>query len=184
MKFTKLFFSLSGCVLLVLALFSFTTNDAYFHEGETPGTLTAIGDAGSPNVFTFERWHFSSIEMPDNDPSQIKAVIEIDISSAVCDWKDLEASIKKKKDYFFVRKFPSATVSIDGATLQEDGRYQTEALLNLKGIEKVVTLDFSITEEAPYTVIGEGVIMRREFNFKGDGPKEEVPIAFEAVLPL
>lgn len=184
MQITKLILSFSALALLTLVSFSFTTDDAYFYEGETPGTLTAIGNAGSDNVFTFERWHFSSIEMPDNDPAQIKAVIDIDISSVVCDWKDLEASVKSKKDYFFVRKFPSASVSIDGATLQEDGRYQTEALLTLKGVEKAVTLNFSITEEAPYTVVGEGVLMRREFKFKGDGPKEEVPIAFEAVLPL
>lgn len=185
MKYPKLFsFSVTALITVAFLGFSFTNSNTYQHDGETPGTLTAIGDAGSPNIFTFERWHFATIEMPDNDPSQLKATVEIDVTSVVCDWKDLEASVKKKKSYFFTRKFPQAMVSFDGATLLEDGNYQTEALLSLKGIEKLITLTFSISEEAPYTVKGEGVIMRRNFNFSGDGPKDEVPIAFEAVLPL
>jgi polyisoprenoid-binding protein YceI len=182
----KLFlaFTTTLLALVALTLLSFTAQDFYQYEGETPGTLTAIGDAGSPNVFTFERWHFASIEMPGEDPTQIQAVIEIDVTSAVCDWKDLETSIKKKKDYFYIKKFPKAMVTINGATRQEDGSYRTDALLSLKGVEKSVPLSFTISTTKPYQIIGEGVIMRREFRFSGDGPKEEVPIAFTATLPL
>lgn len=172
--------------LLIVGLLTlnFSAEDYYQYEGETPGTLTAIGDAGSPNVFTFERWHFAEISMPDDDPSMIQAIVDIDLTSVVCDWKDLEASVKKKKDYFHNKKFPKATVTINGATLQEDGSYETSALLALKGVEKVVNLRFTLSKEKPYVIKGAGVMNRRDFRFSGDGPKDEVPIAFEATLPL
>lgn len=184
--YPKFMFSLLGLAVFTLALitFNFTEATFYQYEGETPGVLTATGTTGGPNVFTFERWHFAQISMPEDDPTQIQAVIDIDVTSAVCDWKDLEYSIKKKKDYFHVRKFPKAMVSINGATLQEDGSYQTEALLSLKNVEKPVTLTFTISAEKPYEIKGEGVLNRRDFRFTGDGPQDEVPIAFEATLPL
>ncbi|MEN0002564.1 MAG: YceI family protein [Bacteroidota bacterium] len=180
----SLVLALLAIISLLTLNMSFTTADAYSYEGETPGTLTAIGDAGSPQTFTFERWHFASINMPDNDPTQIEAVIEIDITSVVCDWKDLEKSVKKKKDYFYMKKFPKAMVSLKGATLNADSSYTTDAMLSLKGIEKAVAINFTISEEAPYQIEGSALLQRRAFDFDGDGPKEEVPIAFTATLPM
>ncbi|MEM1120724.1 MAG: YceI family protein, partial [Bacteroidota bacterium] len=104
--------------------------------------------------------------------------------SLTTDWKDLESNIRKKKDYFYVKKFPKATIEIDGATPTADGQYTTEAMLNLKGIRKPVTLTFTITDQAPYRVVGQGVIERKIFNFKGKGPKWEVPVNFDVVLPV
>ncbi len=183
--YPKFLVSLLGAGVLSVALISFNFSDAdfYQYEGETPGVLTATGMTGGPSVFTFERWHFAQVSIPDDDPTQIQAVVDIDVTSAVCDWKDLEYSVKKKKDYFHVRKFPKAMVTINGATLQEDGSYRTEAMLSLKNVEKPVTLVFTISETKPYEIKGEGIINRREFRFTGDGPADEVPIAFEATLP-
>jgi polyisoprenoid-binding protein YceI len=182
----KLMYALISASLLLVGVltFNFSAEDYYQYEGETPGTLTAIGDAGSPNVFTFERWHFAEITMPDEDPTQLQAIVDIDLTSVVCDWKDLETSVKKKKDYFHNRKFPKATVTISGATLLEDGSYETLAILALKGVEKEVKLNFTITEEKPYQIEGNGELDRRAFRFTGDGPKDEIPIAFTATLPL
>ena len=146
-----------------------------------PGTIEFIGDAGSPNAFTFERWAFTKIENAD-DPKNIKVEAVFDVSSLKCDWKELERSVLKKKDYFFVRKFPEARLSIDGAAPMGDGKYKTQALLTLKGVSKEVELMFSLSGEGPYTVHAEGVIQRRMFKFKGDGPKEEVPVRVDAVL--
>ena len=184
--YPKFLFSLLGLSVFTIALISFNFSEAdfYQYEGETPGVLTATGMTGGPSVFTFERWHFAEFSMEEDDPTQIQATIDIDVTSAVCDWKDLEYSVKKKKDYFHVRKFPKAMVMINGATLQEDGSYVTDAMLTLKRVEKPVTLTFTISDTAPYTIKGEGVINRRDFRFTGDGPADEVPIAFEAILPI
>lgn len=182
----KLMYALISFSLVLAAILTvnFTAEDYYQYEGDTPGILTAVGDAGSPNIFIFERWHFAEISMPDDDPTMIHAIVDIDLTSIVCDWKDLEASVKKKKDYFHNRKFPKAMVTINGSTLQEDGSYETQALLSLKGVEEAVSLNFTISKEKPYMITGSGVINRRVFRFSGDGPKDEVPISFEATLPL
>ena len=148
-----------------------------------PGTIEFIGDAGSPNVFTFENWGFTKIKNVD-DPENIQIEAVFDVRSLKCDWKELEENIRKKKDYFFVKKFPEARLSIDGATARKDGKYTTEALLTLKGISKAVSLVFTISEKAPFTVQAEGVIQRRVFKFTGEGPKEEVPVRVDAVLEV
>jgi polyisoprenoid-binding protein YceI len=168
-------------IALVAGLFFFSSFVGITEYGETPGYIRAIGEAGSPNVFTFNKWSITKAEMPEDKVENIKVEIEINTSSLSTDWKDLENNVKKKKDYFYIKKFPKATVSIDGAEQIEEGRYQTEAQLTLKGITKSVLLTFTMEGN---TVRGEGVIQRRAFKFTGDGPKDEVPVSFEAVLPL
>jgi len=172
---------LSAIVISTLAFFSSFVG--YDTVGETPGTLQFIGNAGGDNLFTFQKWQFTNVELPDDNFEKIKATVEINASSFTCDWKDLEVSVKKKKDYFFVKKFPSVNVVIDGAQKQKDGSYTTDASLTLKGVTKVVPLTFTVSETAPYQVKGAGVIMRNDFKFNGDGPSEEVPVKFDFTLP-
>jgi len=151
-------------------------------SGNTPpGKIEFIGNAGSDNVFTVEKWAFTKIENPDQ-PEKIRIEAVLDINSITCSWKELESSVKKKKDYFFTKKFPEAKVSINGATLLENGNYTTDALLELKGIRKIVPLEFSISKAAPYRVQAQGVVFRSAFKFSGDGPKEEVPVMIDVVL--
>ena len=121
--------------------------------------------------------------MPEEDITQIQLSVSINTSSLQTEWKDLEKSIRKKDDYFYVKKFPEATVVINGAEKMEDGSYQTDAQLTLKGVTKTVPLQFTLSTEKPYTVIGSGVVKRRKFKFTGDGPKDEVPVNFEINLP-
>lgn len=175
-KLSILFTSL----FIILTLSSFV---GYSDLTETPGTIKFIGDAGSPNEFVFTKWQFTKFNMPNEQVEKIQLEVEINTSSLTTDWKDLEKSIRKKKDYFYVKKFPKAYITINGATLQEDGRYTTSSTLSLKGISKEVPLQFTISKEKPYVVEGSGVIKRRKFNFTGDGPKNEVPISFKVILP-
>ncbi|MEM8523143.1 MAG: YceI family protein [Bacteroidota bacterium] len=168
--------------ILTLALLSFTFTQIEVEEvGNSPGIIQAIGDAGSPQVFTFQKWEFSKAEMPENKIENIQLEIEINTSSLTCDWKDLQKSIRKKKDYFYVKKFPKAIVKIDGAEAAEDGKYKTQAMLTLKKYTKPVELIFTVEGKE---VKGEGVITRQDFGFTGGGPKDEVPISFEVTLPF
>lgn len=176
----RVFCFLSFLSICLLSLSSFV---GYAPAEDTPGTITFIGEAGSPNKFTFTKWQFTEINMPNDEVEKLQLEVEINTSSLQTGWKDLEKSIRKKKDYFYVKKFPKAYINIDGATLQEDGSYQTDAQLSLKGITKTVPLTFTITKEKPYVVKGAGVVERRQFNFYGDGPKDQVPVEFEVTLP-
>ncbi|MCB0548364.1 MAG: YceI family protein [Phaeodactylibacter sp.] len=175
-------FKLINIFTLITAFFFLQPDTALLDNlPPAPGTIEFIGDAGSPNVFTFENWGFTRVENAD-DPENIKLEAVFDVRSLQCSWKDLEQSLLKKKDYFFVKKFPEARLSVDGATPLADGRYRTEATLTLKGTSRNVELVFTISEEAPYRVKAEGVVQRRLFKFSGNGPKDEVPVKVDAVL--
>lgn len=166
-----------------LFLFAFTQVEKG-NMKDTPGLIQAIGNAGSDQFFTFRKWDFTKVEMPNEQVENIQLELEINTSSISCDWKDLEKGVKKKKDYFFIKKFPKATVSINGATANNNGTYTADAVLTLKTHTRAVPVTFTISDTKPYQVKGEGVITRQDFGFTGGGPKDEVPVLFEVVLPL
>jgi len=168
--------------ILTLAMLSFTFTQIEVEEaGSSPGIIQAIGDAGSPQVFTFQKWEYTKAEMPEEKIENIQLEIEINTSSLTCDWKDLQSNIRKKKDYFYVKKFPKAVISIDGAETMENGQYKTQAMLTLKKYTKPVELTFTVEGNQ---VKGEGIITRQDFGFTGGGPKDEVPISFDVTLPF
>ena len=176
-KKITLFFTLT---VTIFTLQSFMQPEAdRLKDIEAPGIIQFIGNAGSDNVFTVKKWEILNFEMTDNNIENIKASFKLYTKSISTDWKKLESSVKKKKDYFFVQKFPAATVEISGATPVEDS-YTTEAKVTLKGITQKVLLTFTVDGNI---IKGEGNIQRRLFNFTGDGPKDEVPVTFEIQMP-
>lgn len=172
------------CLLSTISIFFFLNPDTHLIDklpAEAPGRIEFIGDAGSQNVFTIQKWGFTKIENA-HQPENILVEAILDMRSISCDWKDLEKGVKKKKDYFFTRKFPQATIAINGATLQADSTYHTMASVTIKNSTKKVPLVFSISATAPYSVQATGTIHRSLFKFTGNGPKEEVPIKVDAIL--
>ncbi|MEM9260022.1 MAG: YceI family protein [Bacteroidota bacterium] len=148
---------------------------------EAPGTITFIGNAGSDNTFTVNRWKFDQLENLV-DPTNIKVAATLDMTSITTGWKDLEKNLHKKKEYFNSKKFNTAQVKIEGATLQEDGSYLAEALLSLKGVQRAVPITFTLTGSGPYQLEAKATVMRRKFKFTGNGPKDEVPVMVSAAL--
>lgn len=177
---------------LSIALLAFLFLNCHtFHSSDTvesaknypkpPGTIQFTGDAGSPNVFTVMDWRFTQAEIPEGDIEQIKVALILNTASITTDWKDLEKSVLKKKDYFYVKLFPEATILIDGAEKIDEQTYQTEAMLTLKGISNPVKLTFTLEQNH---VVGKGVITRELFKFNGEGPKSQVPVSFDVYLPM
>lgn len=173
---------ISTCSLAAFFLFAFT--QITIKTANAPGKIQFIGDAGQATTFTVEDWKFLTVTMQDDKPENIYAEIEMETSSINAGWKELVQSVKKKTDYFHVKSFPKASVVIKGATKNEEGTYQTTAQITIKKITKPVVLTFSISDTKPYKVQGRGTIIRQDFDFNGGGPKDEVPLMFEAVLPL
>ncbi|MEL6141713.1 MAG: YceI family protein, partial [Bacteroidota bacterium] len=122
--------------------FSNTSSEVVYFPAETPGQLTFIGNAGSDNLFTVNKWKFTRVENA-GQPEQIGITAVLDMKSITCDWKDLQKSLHKKKDYFHSKKWKTATINIDGATLLTDGTYQAEAELEMKGISKKLPITFT-----------------------------------------
>lgn len=148
---------------------------------DAPGEITFIGNAGSDNIFTVKHWKFDQL---DNlaDPTNIKVAATLDMTSITTGWKDLESNLHKKKDYFNSKKFNTAQVVIEGASLQEDGSYLAEASLSLKGVKREVPITFTLTGSGPYQLEAKATIMRQNFKFTGKGPKDEVPVMIAATL--
>lgn len=171
--------------VLTLSLGLFFSSFISYEDGtmETPGQIEFIGDAGSPNVFVFRKWAIDEVRIPDGNMEKVQVKLTIQTGSLETQWKDLEKNIRKKKDYFYIKKFPRASVTIDGAQKMADGSYTTKALLTLKGVTKPVELSFTASDTAPYSIKGSGTIIRQKFKFNGGGPKDEVPVNFELTLP-
>ncbi len=174
--------------LFVLGLLFFSNAAEDFKTilfpAEAPGELTFIGNAGSDNIFTVNQWMFTRVENADQ-PEQIGITAQLSMASITCDWKDLEKSLHKKKDYFHSKKWKTATITIDGAALQEDGSYLAEALLELKGVSKKLPINFTIsggTDDAPYHVNATATIKRQKWKFTGGGPADMVPVTVDADL--
>jgi len=142
---------------------------------EVPGTITFIGNAGGDNTFTVDKWKFDQVTNL-GDPTNIQVKATLDMTSITTGWKDLETNLHKKKDYFHSKKFTTAQVLIDGATLQADSTYLAEATLSLKGVSREVPITFTISGAGPFDLKAEATINRRQFRFTGKGPKDEVPV--------
>lgn len=183
MKF-KSFIVLAVLFLNFTFFLAFDSAQSVPDLGEAPGTIEFIGDAGSPNKMTFEKWNFTKASMENDAVENLHLLAEIDIRSIEGEWTDLVKSIKKKKDYFDVSNFPIAKVEVNGAKLQKDGSYKTDVLLTLKKFSKPVPVRFTISETKPYVVSGQCEIKRKQFGFTGGGPKPIVPVTFEATLPI
>lgn len=171
----------------ILTLFTILTTGTLFFSfigydnTPPPGNIEVVS---GENIFTFNKWSFTTFKVPDGNIDMINAVAEINTTSLTCDWKDLESNIRKKKDYFYVKKFPTSTVTVNGATKLEDGSYETEAMLTLKNFTEPVKLNFKVINETPLTIEGSGEMKRQKWGFTGDGPDDIVPIKFTFVQPV
>lgn len=166
------------------AFFLFAFTQVSIQNASAPGTIQFMGDAGQATTFTVEDWKFTKVSMKDDKVENVAVEIEMETSSISASWKELVQSIKKKPDYFHVKSFPKASVAVNGASKNADGSYSTTAQITIKKVTKPVTLNFTISETKPYKIKGTGTIIRQDFDFNGGGPKDEVPLMFEAVLPL
>lgn len=176
MKRSKMIRTLLLTPAILLFGFAMWPGEPYDDMGSpTPGLLQVTATAGSNQVFVFERWQFRSFSMEADNWETVQAVVEIDHNSLQNDWEELEASIRKKKDYFHAEKFPSSSVEISGASLQEDGSYLANAVINIKGLSKEIPVTFRVEDGV---VTGGVTFNRRKYGFKGKGPENEVVVYF------
>lgn len=172
-------------LILIGAFFAWAFNDPYAFklDEEPPGTINVTGIAGSPKVFEFKKWKINKFDWQQDDFETINIEVLIDCKSLSHEWKDLEKNIKKKKDYFYVKKFPTAMAKVTGASRNEDGSYSAIMELSLKGVVREVPIQFEVVSSAPFRVVGQGELNRRNFKFNGGGPQDIVPLNFDITLP-
>jgi len=168
-------------LLIPVALFAF--NNKQPKIGEAPGLIEWTGIAGWTAKGNFTRWEFKKAKVAKGDFEDIQIEVVVDMNSVNTDNKDLESHLRQM-DYFGVKKFPLATITIDGAMKNDSGTYSAVAQFTIREITQDIPVEFTVEgEEAPYTVKGTSEINRRDFDISGDGPKNNVPLAFEVTLP-
>ena len=149
--------------------------------GEAPGKISFTGIAGWEAHGHFENWEFADLQVPNDDFSEVQATILVSMKSVYVENNDLRKHLLKP-DYFGAKKWPDATITIEGALETDDRSFSTMAIVNIKGVEQEVALEFTVSEEKPYHVKGSGELNRRLFNIYGDGPEDGVPIEIDVVL--
>jgi YceI-like domain len=170
-------------LILVVAIATFLCSFVGLHNAaDNPGVITFITDAGSETTFTVGSWRFKKCDIKKDSIEKIQVEAEMDMGSINATWKELEENIKKKKDYFYVKNFPTATLNINGATKVKDNEYTCNATLTLRKIAHPVTLTFTASDEGGLKIKGGGIVNRRDHAFTGGGPKDLVPVAFEFLV--
>ncbi|MTB51086.1 YceI family protein [Lewinella sp. W8] len=178
---SRFVFPLFVALAITLSLV-WTTSPTIIFPATAPGSITFVGNAGSDQVFTVNTWKFDEISGLEN-PTNIKAIAVLDMTSITCDWKDLEKSLHKKKDYFHSKKFNTATIIIDGAEAAEEaGTYTANGKVSIKGVTRSIPIEFSLTGEGPYQLEAKASINRQQFKFTGGGPKDIVPVMVSATI--
>ncbi|MEM0985953.1 MAG: cytochrome b/b6 domain-containing protein [Pseudomonadota bacterium] len=148
-----------------------------------PITFAGVHD-GSPYTGTLPDWE-ASIVFDPADLAGSSATVSVDLTSAVAS-KKLYTDSLKAPEWFNVKTFPSAAISVSGFTATGDtGRYAAEAALSLKEGGQTVPLavDIAIDGETA-EVSGEAVFSRQALDLgmssdpNADWVDDEVSVSF------
>lgn len=156
-----------------------SNSDISFDEAP-PGTLYWIANAGWEAKGTFDKWKIVNFDVADNDYTQIKTEIAVEINSVNHDDKGLENHLRKD-DYLAAKEYPVAKINIDGATYDKaSDMYNCDAVVSLKGATHNVPLSFTVSNDSPAKIKGSGTLFRKNYNVGDDaGVNNEVGINFE-----
>lgn len=161
-----------------------------------PGSITFVGKnmVATANG-TFHKWRFTQAEFNPSDPSESVVEIEVDVAS-------IDTKIEKRDDhlrtadFFDVETYPTATLRIydiktTGTGSSGNPTYTAKLDWTMHGVEKTYEdFTFEVVGVDPVRVKGTFTINRMDFDI-GEEHKtlnpmsiqEEIPIAFEAVVP-
>ncbi|MGF1463848.1 MAG: cytochrome b/b6 domain-containing protein [Maricaulaceae bacterium] len=146
---------------------------------EANSTLRFSGAAaGTAFEGRFERWSADVVFDP-NRPDATAITVEVDIGSAAFG-NPFYANAATGSDWLAAAQFPTARFTAEGATALGEGRFQTEGVLSLRGVEQPVTLafEFEPQPDGSAQVQGQAEILRRLFGIGVDveGDDQTTPI--------
>lgn len=179
-----------SAVALVGVTYNFS---AVGEEGESsaPGKIEMVSKNKIATAHCiFHDWKFTDVHIDRENVGESYVNIEVDIHS-------FDSKIQKRnehlmeEEFFHVEKFSTATIKIhDVSAAEGEGNYHGKIDLNIRGVEKTMDLDFTLTDTDPMLVSGEVVILRTDFGigkpYKKLNPmsiEDEVPLTFSATLP-
>lgn len=155
-------------------------------KGKTEGFINfSTKNDKHPVSGSFEKWRINNFSIEKNKIETVEATIEVETSSIKVESQKLNDHLKAE-DFLSVVAFPNATITVDGAKLEAEGKYSTIATIDLKGISDKIELSFEVVSKKPLKIKGTGVLNRNNHNVGQPnghyGLIPEVTITFETTL--
>lgn len=144
---------------------------------------SSLGFVGTYDAIEFEGG-FSEFEPVINfnpqDLARSKFDVTINITTVDTDNYDRD-ELLPLKDWFWFEKFQEAKYIATSFESLESGQYRANGELDLKGVSKVVPLDFSweVVDENTAKLVGTAVINRRDFGVGAGGWFDDPTVGFE-----
>lgn len=133
----------------------------------------------------FRKWIFAKLNIPNNDITQLSAILYIDINSVYERTIRLTQDLKTEK-YLDGVNYPLATVEISNVKKIENDQYSADLQLSLKEATKKITTNFVLSKNGDtYHVKGQADLMRQDFDVGNDkmkSIKNEVIVYYDTDL--
>ncbi len=133
---------------------------------------------------TFKDWHFSEVNMKKKDIESLSASLKVDLTSIWEKNDDLTAHLKAP-DFFNIEKYTTATIDISNVKKVSGDSYTADMKLSMKGLNQVLSSDFTVTSMNPLHVKGTAKVNRSLFGLGSDemGVGEFVAVNFDTDIP-
>jgi len=129
-------------------------------ESSLLGFVATITGASQKGGFTE---YDAKITLDPEDLSSASVVLDIDVNSAATGQSQIDSAMPSA-DWFAVSEFPRATFTSSAIRHSGGNAYEMDGTLTLRGIEKKLTIPFTLDiDGAAATAKGEVEIVRTEF---------------------
>jgi len=147
---------------LVAMLATHTANAAEYVQ--TTGSALSFATTYDGMVFTGRFPDFQTVlHFDPDDLASARLDVSIPLASAVTGNSDRDSTLKTG-DFFHVAQFARARYTATEFRALGDGRYAADGVLQLKGIEKPVTLTFTWEPGTPAVLTGSASVQRLDFD--------------------
>jgi len=154
--------SATGMVAALAAMLAASTLHAADYV-QVRGSALAFASQYDGMVFTGQFPEFqTTLHFDPDDPGNARLDVTIPLASAITGNNDRDSTLKTS-DFFNSARFASARYTATGFRDLGGGRYVADGILQLKGIEKPVTLTFTWTPGTPAILTGSASLRRLDF---------------------
>lgn len=136
------------------------TNQNWVVDQEASSIAFSGTYSGTPFEGQFTAWSASIAYDPAN-PEAVEANVSVDTGSATTGEQLYDSTITQA-EWFNVSAFPTAIVTVNGASRTDNGGFSADATMTIKGIEVPVTILYTLAEEGDAVIMeGEAMLSRQ-----------------------
>jgi len=131
---------------------------------QTRGSALSFASKYDGMIFTCQFPEFSTrLRFDPGDPGNARLDVTIPLASVVTGNNERDSTLKTS-DFFNIARFATARYTATDFRDLGGGRYAADGKLQLKGIEKPVTLTFTWEPGSPAILVGSASVKRLDFD--------------------